>query len=320
MSKFLITGGAGFIGTNITRHLLKLGHQVRVLDNLSTGSISNLSDILDKIDFIKADVLDDIKVQRACQEIDFVLHHAAWRAIGRSVDNPLAAHAINATGTLNVLSAAKSATVKKFVFASSSAVYGDSNTLPSCESDLPAPASPYAAAKLASEHYCAVFSKIYNLPTISLRYFNVYGPYSRPESQYSLVIPIFLDQLLHRQRPEIHGSGQQSRDFIHASDVAQANLLAATSPRVKDGSVYNIGSGTSTSINDILNILQKIIGTSVSPTFSPRRSGDVFTTRADITQSRQQLNFKPVISFPEGLASSIDWYQHSFNSSISQPS
>ena len=309
MSKFLVTGGAGFIGANTVKALHDLGHHVRVIDDLSSGFMSNLDPVIDHIDFINADVSDFPSIKRAFRDIDYVIHLAAWRAVGRSVDNPLQAHNINSTGTVNILQAAHKANVKKVVFISSSAVYGNTNSTNNKEIDKLYPESPYAVTKLSGEYYCSVFSKLYGLPTVSLRLFNVYGPYSRAESLYSLVIPIFLKNLLNNTVPTIDWHGRQSRDFIHVTDVARAIIIAANHTTVKNGEVFNIGYGKTTSINNLLASLQNIIGTSIQPKYGTKRKGDILITHADTGLAAKTLGFKPTISLETGLQSSIDWHK-----------
>jgi nucleoside-diphosphate-sugar epimerase len=316
MSNFLVTGGAGFIGANLVQALCHLGHQVRVIDDLSTGFISNLDPIMNRIDFIKAGISQLSSIKHAFKDMDYVIHLAAWRAVGRSVDNPITAHRVNSTGTVNVLQLAKEANVKKVVFISSSAVYGNAPQGRNKETDKPRPQSPYAVAKLSGEYYCSVFSTLYNLPTVSLRLFNVYGPYSRAEALYSLVIPIFLKKLLQNEPPTIDWHGRQSRDFIHVADVTRAIILASSHPAATKGSVFNIGYGTTTTINDLLSMLQEIIGTSFKPTYGPKREGDTLITFADTTYATKILGFKPTITLSAGLQSSIDWYKQQIKHDI----
>lgn len=308
MSHFLVTGGAGFIGTNIVRFLLTKHHQVTVLDNLSTGYLTNLASVMDKITFIQGDICDLPTVKQAVQDVDIVLHQAAWRAVEKSIDHPIEAHHNNVTGTLNVLMAARDAKVKRVVLASSSAVYGDNGSNINQENTLPRPASPYAVAKLAGEQYAAVFYQEFKLPTISLRYFNAYGPFSPAESAYSNVIPIFVDNLLKGTPPVVHWHGQQSKDFIYVSDIARANYLAATLPNLPFGSAYNIGSGHTTSINQLLSTLQQLLHTSLTPLSAPKRPGDVLAAFSDTTKAAQDLSFTAAVPLEQGLQNFIDWY------------
>ncbi|HBE89885.1 MAG: hypothetical protein A3E37_03265 [Candidatus Andersenbacteria bacterium RIFCSPHIGHO2_12_FULL_46_9] len=308
MSHFLVTGGAGFIGTNIVHFLLAKHHQVTVLDNLSTGYLANLAPVMDRLTFIQGDICDLSTVQEAVHNVDFVLHQAAWRAVEKSMDHPIEAHHNNVTGTLNVLMAARDAKVKRVVLASSSAIYGDNGSLSNQETALPRPASPYAVAKLAGEQYATVFYEQFNLPTISLRYFNAYGPFSPADSSYSNVIPIFVDNLLKGTPPTIHWHGQQNKDFIYVSDIARANYLAATLPNLPFGSAYNIGSGHTTSINELLATLQNILHTNLVPLHSPKRPGDVLTAFSDTSKATRELSFSAKVSLRQGLQKFIDWY------------
>lgn len=308
MPHFLVTGGAGFIGTNIVYYLLSKRQQVTVLDNLSTGFLSNLAPIKNRIAFIRGDICDFDTVRRAIHKVDYVLHQAAWRAVEKSIDHPIEAHHNNVTGTLNVLVAARDAKVKRVVLASSSAVYGQSDAERNRETDLCNPASPYAAAKLAGEQYAAVFFHAYGLPTVSLRYFNAYGPFSPLESSYSNVIPIFVDCLTHSIPPTIHWHGRQSKDFTYVSDIARANYLAATLPHIPFGTAYNIGSGQTTSINTLVRTLQALLGTNLTPQRAPKRAGDVLTTFADTAKAKRYLSFMPAVPLIEGLQKFIDWY------------
>jgi len=309
MAKYLITGGAGFIGCNIARELVRLRQEVVVLDNLSTGSLRNLTDIKKRISFIKGDIRDLSTVARAFRGVDYVLHQAALRAVERSVDDPRATNDNNITGTLNVLLAARDTGVKRVVYASSSSVYGDIKEPRQVETLSSRPASPYALSKLAGEHYCRIFNELYNLPTVSLRYFNVFGPYQRPESKYAAVVPIFVKHLLRGQSPDIHWHGRQSRDFTYVDNVVQANLLAAKAKKVKLGETYNIGNGENTSINELYGVLQELLGISVEPKRVGKRAGDVFKTYADIGRAKRDIGYEPSVSFQEGLAKSIEWYK-----------
>lgn len=309
MAKYLVTGGAGFIGCNIVRALLRDGETVLVLDNLLTGKRKNLADVADDITFVEGDIQDQDTVKQACNSVDFVLHQAALRAVERSVDNPRETNDNNITGTLNVLLAARDAGVKRVVFASSSSVYGDIKEERQVETLPPRPASPYALSKLTGEHYCRLFSELFGLSTVSLRYFNVFGPYQNPQSKYSAVIPIFAAKLLAGQSPEVHWDGDQSRDFTYVDNVVAANLLAARAPHITGGAVYNIGNGETISINDLYQKLQKLLGTNFEPVRRGKRAGDVMKTYADISLAAKDLNYQPTVSFAEGLARSLEWYK-----------
>ena len=312
MAKYLITGGAGFIGCNIARELVRLRQEVVVLDNLSTGSLKNLTDIKKRISFIKGDIRDLSTVARAFRGVDYVLHQAALRAVERSVDDPRATNDNNITGTLNVLLAARDSGVKRVVYASSSSVYGDIKKPRQVETLSSRPASPYALSELAGEHYCRIFNELYNLPTVSLRYFNVFGPYQRPESKYAAVIPIFVRHLIKGQAPDIHWHGRQSRDFTYVDNVVQANLLAAEAKKVKLGEAYNIGNGENTSINELYRALQELLGVAVEPRRTGKRAGDVLKTYADIGRAKRGLSYTPGVSFRLGLKQSIEWYKKNF--------
>lgn len=309
MATFLVTGGAGFIGCNIVRTLVNEGESVVVLDNLSTGRRENLDDVIGSIRFIKGDIRDIETAKNACQGIDYVLHQAALRSVQRSVEAPLDTHDVNSTGTLCLLLAARDAQVKRVVLASSSSVYGNGLMQMNEETIFPAPISPYALTKLNNEHYAELVSNLYGLQTVCLRYFNVFGPFQNPESQYSAVIPIFVQCLQSGEAPTIHSTGVQSRDFTYVDNVVQANLLAARSTRVFRGDVYNIGNGEHTSINELFAMLQKLLGTSVTPLYGKKREGDVERTHADIRKAQRELEYQPLVPFKEGLKRSITWYK-----------
>jgi UDP-glucose 4-epimerase len=308
MEKFLVTGGAGFIGSNICRKLVSEGCFVRVVDNLLTGKKSNLVDVIDKIEFIQADMGDSEVAQSALKDIDVVLHQGALPSVPVSVDNPAATHqhCINATFTL--LLAARDAGVKRFVYAASSSAYGDSPISPKVETMPTSPLSPYAVAKLTGEYYCSVFYNIYGLETISLRYFNVFGPYQDPTSQYAAAIPAFVMAILKDEPPTIYGDGEQSRDFTYIDNVVDANLLAAGANQTK-GQVINIACGQAVTVNEIIDMINKLLGKNVKPKYTDPRPGDVKHSLADIMAAQKLINFKPSVSFHEGLKKAIDWYR-----------
>lgn len=309
MAKYLVTGGAGFIGSNIVHELVKRRQRVVVLDNLSTGKKENLNDLSRQVRFIKGDIRDLATVRRACRGVGYVLHQAALRAVERSVDDPSQTNDTNITGTLNVLLAARAAGVRRVVFASSSSVYGDVRQAKQVET-LPAkPASPYALSKLTGEHYCRLFSELYGLETVALRYFNVFGPRQNPESKYSAVIPILVNRLLRGERPEIHWNGRQSRDFTYVENVVQANIKAVVGNSVKSGEVYNIGSGENTAINELYKELQRLLDVEMKPKRTGKRMGDVYMTFANINKAKRDFKYVPAISFKDGLKKSIKWYQ-----------
>ncbi len=308
MRTFLVTGGAGFIGSHIAESLVRRGDQVRVLDNLSTGFLSNLEGFRDQVEFIEGDVTDTKVVARAVKGVDCVFHEAALASVPLSVERPLDSHAACATGTVTLLDAARRAGVRRVVYAASSAAYGDQPTSSKRETDLPAPLSPYAAAKLAGELYCQAFWSSFGLETVALRYFNVFGPRQDPASQYSAVIPLFITAILAGRQPVIYGDGRQSRDFSFVANVAHANLLAADAPEAA-GRTINAADGRSIDLLRLLEVLNRLLGTTVNPQFVPPRLGDVRKSQADITLARRLLGYEPQVDFEEGLRRSIDYYQ-----------
>ena len=307
MDRFLVTGGAGFIGSNICRKLLSQGCFVRVVDNLLTGKKSNLADIIDNIEFIEADVGDEKVARNAMKDIDFCLHQAALPSVPRSVDDPAATHKHCLDATFTLLLAARDAGIKRFVYASSSAAYGDTPTLPKVETMLPQPLSPYAAAKLAGEYYCSVFYKVFGLETISLRYFNIFGPHQDPTSQYAAAIPAFVTAILKDEPPTVFGDGQQSRDFTYVDNVVEANLLAARAEHT-EGQVLNIACGKAVTVNEIIEVINDLLGKNIKPLYADPRPGDVKHSLADITLARKTIAYKPTIQFKAGLQKAIDWY------------
>jgi nucleoside-diphosphate-sugar epimerase len=308
MERFLVTGGAGFIGSNICKKLISQGHFVRVVDNLLTGKKSNLAGILDKIEFIEADMGDPAVAAGAMKGIDVVLHEGALPSVPRSVDDPAATHRHCVNATFTLLLAARDAKVKRFVYAASSSAYGDTPTLPKVETMPVNPLSPYAAAKLMGEYYCSVFYKVFGLETISLRYFNVFGPQQDPTSQYAAAIPAFVTSILKGKPPTIYGDGEQSRDFTYVDNVVEANLLAARAEKT-GGEVVNIACGEAVTVNEIINMINEITGKKVKPAYTSARKGDVKHSLADITAARKLLGFKPVVSFKDGLRKAIEWYK-----------
>lgn len=308
MQRFLVTGGAGFIGSNICSKLVAKGCFVRVVDNLLTGNKSNLADVFDKIDFIQADIGDQQVARDAVKDIDVVFHQAALPSVPRSVDDPAATHkhCINATFTL--LLAARDAAVKRFVYASSSSAYGDTPTLPKIESMPPQPLSPYAVAKLVGEYYCSVFYRVFGLQTISLRYFNVFGPHQDPESQYAAAIPAFVTAILNDRPPTIFGDGLQSRDFTYVDNVVEANLLAASAERT-EGQVVNIACGRAITVNEIIDLINRLLAKNVKPTYTDPRPGDVKHSLADVTQAKELLGYTALVPFETGLENAIEWYK-----------
>lgn len=308
MATYLVTGGAGFIGSHIATSLVERGDKVRVLDNLCSGFEANLAHLGDDCQLIRGDAVDPQAVAEAVDGVDVVFHEAALASVPASVRDPLASHAACATATVNVLTAAHKAGVKRVVFAASSAAYGDQPCSSKREDDPHDPLSPYAAAKIASEYYCKAFTKSFGLETACLRYFNVYGPRQDPQSEYSAVIPIFVSKLLAGERPTIYGDGEQSRDFVFVSDVVQANLLAAQRPEAV-GQVCNVGTGRRFTLLQLMAALNQLLGTEVEPIFADARAGDVRESLADITRARTLLGYEPQYSLEEGLRQSIEYYR-----------
>jgi nucleoside-diphosphate-sugar epimerase len=305
--KYLITGGAGFIGSNIAHELINRGEQVRIIDNFSTGNKVNLVDIADKIELIDGDIRDFWTVQEAVDGVDYVLHQAALPSVPRSISNPLTSNSVNIDGTLNLLEASKGAGVKRFVIASSSSVYGDTPQLPKHE-DMPTdPLSPYAVTKLTDEKYCKVFYELYGLETVCLRYFNIFGPRQDPKSEYAAVIPKFITAFLNGRQPVVYGDGEQSRDFTFVTNAVEANLLATTAS-IKPGRYYNIACGAQYTLNDLLNMLREIIGTDIKAKYTPPHPGDIKHSFADISRARKELAFNPKIDFKAGLKKTVDWF------------
>lgn len=304
----LVTGGAGFIGSNLVEGLLASGYRVRVLDNLSTGKLSNLGNSLSRIEYLKGDLRRERDVHKAVKGVGYVFHVAANRAVLRSIDQPLETNEVNVTGTLRLLVAARDAKVKRFVFSSSSSVYGNTKKFPCEEDDLLSPQSPYAASKAIGEYYCRIFASIYGLETVCLRYFNVFGPRQNPESRYSAVIPLFINCLLKEKPPEIHWDGKQSRDFSYVDNVVHGNLLAIKAPGIS-GEVFNIACHEEFSVLDILENLEEILNIrGVRPVFKPKRAGDVRRTYADIRKAQRLLGFKVQTRFKEGLRKTVEWF------------
>jgi len=308
MERFLVTGGAGFIGSNICKRLISQGCFVRVVDNLLTGKKSNLNTVIDKIEFIQADMGDEQVARSAMKGIDVVLHEGALPSVPRSVDDPAATHKHCVDATFTLLLAARDAGIKRFVYASSSSAYGDTPTLPKVETMPPQPLSPYAVGKLVGEYYCSVFYKVFGLETISLRYFNVFGPNQDPTSQYAAAIPAFVTAILKDQPPTIFGDGLQSRDFTYVDNVVEANLLAA---RVKQtaGEVINIACGEAVTVNEVIDDINEVLGKNIKPKYDPPRPGDVKHSLADITLAQKIIGFKSKMTFRQGLQKAIDWYR-----------
>ncbi|HEX5132898.1 MAG TPA: SDR family oxidoreductase [Candidatus Krumholzibacteria bacterium] len=308
MATYLITGGAGFIGSNIVDEVLRRGHSVRVLDNFATGREENLRDSADRIELIRGDVRDAAVVDRAVKGADFVLHQAALASVPRSIADPVANNEVNVQGTLNILVAAQKHGVKRVVYASSSSVYGDSEVLPKVEGMTPNPRSPYAVAKLAAEYYCGVFAQLHGMTTVALRYFNVFGPRQDPNSQYSAVIPIFVKALIEGKAPTIHGDGEQSRDFTFIENVVAANLLACEAD-ISGGHVYNIACGGRYTLNQLYDALAAQVGSSLRPVYGQPRAGDVKHSMAGIDKIQKELGYRVGVSFEDGIERTVRWYQ-----------
>jgi UDP-glucose 4-epimerase len=314
VAKYLVTGGAGFIGSHLAAALVERGENVRVLDNLSTGSLSNLATFNRRIEFIQADLLDDDAVQQAVQGVEIVFHHAALASVPRSVELPLDTNAACATGTVILLDACRKAGVRRLVYAGSSSCYGNQPDMPKHESHLPQVLSPYAAAKLAGELYCEAFAACYPLETVRLRYFNVFGPRQDPNGPYAAVIPLFLSALSEGRRPTIFGDGSQSRDFTFVDNVVAANLLAASATGVS-GQVFNIACGAALSVAELLKQLCSLLDKPFDPIFAPPRPGDVRHSWADISAAQCALGYNPGIDLFEGLRRTIkQWTSHTTSS------
>jgi UDP-glucose 4-epimerase len=308
MRTFLVTGGAGFIGSHLVEALVRRGDRVRVLDNLSTGFLANLEGVRDQIEFLQGDLVDGPTVARVVEGVDTIFHEAALASVPRSVDRPLETHAACVTGTLTLLDAARRAGVRRVVYAGSSSAYGDQPGQSKRETDLPAPISPYGAAKLASEYYLGAFWTTYGLQTVTLRYFNVFGPRQDPASPYSAVIPLFITALLEGRQPVIFGDGRQSRDFTFVANVVHANLLAADAADAP-GRVFNAANGRSISLLELLAAMNDLLGTKIVPRHEPPRPGDIRESTADITLARSLLRYDPPVDFHEGLRQSVDYYR-----------
>lgn len=306
--KILVTGGAGFIGSNIAGRLVEIGHTVRVLDNFATGQRENLAGYIDSIETIEGDIRDFWTVAKATKSIECIIHEAALPSVLRSIDNPLTTTEVNINGTLNLLEASRFNGVRRLVFASSSSVYGDSPEPCKHEELKPRPKSPYAITKLAAEEYCIIFNQLYGLETVALRYFNVFGPHQNPNSQYSAVIPKFIMKILADESPTINGDGTTSRDFTFVENVINATLLAIEKKSAA-GNIINIACNQAYTINDLMNSLNRILGKSISPKYLPEIKGEVKHSLADISRARELLGYSPVIDFNNGLAQTVRWFE-----------
>ena len=310
MATYLITGIAGFIGSSLARAVLARGDKVRGIDNFSTGKRENLAEILTQIDFRQADLLDSSALEESCHGVDYVFHEAAIPSVPRSVADPIESNRANVDGTVNLLVAARDAKVKRVIYAASSSAYGDTPTLPKHEEMTPSPISPYAVAKLTGELYMTSFWRCYALETVSLRYFNIFGPRQDPSSPYSGVLAKFISQMLRGQQPVILGDGQQSRDFTYVDNVVSANLLACAAPRDEvAGRVFNVATGHRVDLNETFRILKNIMGYRGEVAYGSERAGDVKHSLADLSLARKRLGYEPVVNFEEGLRRTIAWYR-----------
>ena len=305
--RFLVTGGAGFIGSNLVKRLLEKGYSIRVLDNFATGLRENLTDFIKDIELIEGDIRDFWTVVKATKGIDYIIHQAALPSIPRSIDNPLTTTEVNINGTLNILEAARFNSVQRIIYASSSSVYGDSPQMPKKEDMKPMPKSPYAITKLAGEEYCMSFYNLYGLETVALRYFNVFGPRQNPTSQYSGVIPKFINMLKNKQNPTIFGNGKSSRDFTYIDNVVDATILAVEKEAAV-GNIINIACNKAYTLNDLVEKLNKIMDIKIPPIYRPEKLGDIKHSLADISKAKNMLGYKPRIDFEEGLKRTIDWW------------
>ncbi len=309
MAKILVTGAAGFIGSSLVRELCKRGHDVRGIDNLSTGDLANLSGVLNQIDFHEADIRDEKLIRSLCCNVDIIFHEAALPSASQSVSDPVTSHRANVDGTLSVLLAARDSGVQRIIYASSASAYGDSQTLPKQETMPVSPVSPCAAQKVAAELYMESFARTYGIETVSLRYFNVFGPRQAADSLHSAVLARFITSMLSGIIPVIYGDGTQSRDFTYIENVVHANLLAAWAPAdTVSGKVYNIACGENYSLLETYYLLAHLIGIRKQPAFGPPRDGDIHHSLASIEKARQELGYFPIVGFEDGLSRTIDWY------------
>lgn len=308
MGVYLVTGGAGFIGSHIVRKLLEKGRAVRVLDDFSTGKRANVAAVESEIELVEGSICDAETVARSMAGVEVVFHLAARASVPRSVKEPLPAHEINVTGTLNLLIAAHQAGARRLVYSASSSAYGDTPTLPKLVDMRPQPLSPYAVSKLAAEYYCTVWAHVYGLQTVCLRYFNVFGPRQDPHGAYAAVIPAFVSRMLKGERPVIFGDGEHSRDFCYIDNVVDANMRGAEVEEVH-GEVVNVACGERTTLNAIVKDLNELLGTSLDPIYEDPRPGDVRDSLADVSETKRVLGYEPLVMFPEGLQRSIEWYK-----------
>ncbi len=322
MSKFLITGGAGFIGSNIAESLVKQGHFVRVLDNFYSGKEENLEFTRglgkDKFELIRGDIRNKADCEKACAGMDYVSHQAALRSVPKSMADPESYNDVNINGVLFMLQACAKNKVKRFVFASSSSVYGDTDQFPEKEEFYPLLISPYALSKLAGEYYCRIFSEHFGVETVCLRYFNVFGPKQALDDEYAVVIPKFIHCIINDEAPPIFGTGKQSRDFTYIDNVVSANVLSATTPGIKH-EVFNVANGKDNTVLELVDALNRIIGKNIKPAFLPVRAGDVFRTSADISKIGKKLNYRPLVDFEGGLKRTVEYFKTKWNPASIRP-
>jgi nucleoside-diphosphate-sugar epimerase len=311
MACYLVTGGAGFIGSHMVEELVRRGDKVIVLDNFATGRRENLATVCDRVDVREADIRDLDVIRPSFTGVDFVIHLAAIPSVPRSIKDPLTTNAVNIDGTLNVLIAARDAAVKRVVFAASSSAYGDNPVLPRVENQEPRPLSPYALTKLAGEYYCQIFWRVYGLETVALRYFNIFGPRQNPGSPYSGVLSLFIAAYARGETPMIYGDGEQARDFTYVQNAVDATLRACTA-REAPGRVINIGVGEQHTLNKAIACLSKIFGREVTPRYEAARAGDVRYSQADLSLARQVLGYEPIVRFEEGLERTVAWYREAY--------
>jgi len=313
MKKYLVTGGAGFIGSSIVQYLVGQGYFVRVLDNFCSGKEENLSFAKrlgkDKFELIRGEITNPADCDKACEGMDGIFHQAALRSVPKSMEDPLSYNKVNIDGTLYMLQASAKHKIKRFVFASSSSIYGDTQNFPENEDHLPLLISPYALSKLTGEYYCRIYSEFYGVETVCLRYFNVFGPKQALDDEYAVVVPKFIHCIAKDEAPPIFGTGKQSRDFTYIDNAVSANILAATTPGIKH-EIFNVGNGRDNSVLELVDVINRIMGKNIHPQFLPVRTGDVFRTSADISKIQEKLKYQPLISFEEGLKRTVDYFKN----------